>query len=568
MSVPAAADTALSGLIVSGGQPGFESRIAGGLGVSLAETAEEADFVICDLNQETFDTARRAALANGKSLCLVIPGPLPLHAKASPSSFSYVMLKATILSRYEHAGEAAIRALLAGALQAGRKVDTSILELWRGLPPADEGSARRQDADPENRALQILLETGGLPDAEPDGFWRILADACAGSQLELDRVIGPLLQKDTAWFEPYHQGAIDAPGALDILRLIETRRAENNRPVHCFGVAPGGRPIISAAFAGDGGLVTWHDNDAEALAAAAGQGGVILSDGGLGAGSLEQACRDRGVDLLHMDDDFLRFAGLEAVLPPAAMLTADDLGPHDDAAGPSRLEALLQNYELSAEEMSRGIALLDRLARVHDLKDGPDKSRMIAVPKGRKTVLVPGEAGRVEEAAASERNLLLLRRVRERNPDAFIIFKPHADLEADRASTREARRYADLVEKKADISDLVAQCDAVETFSAPTGFAALLLGVPVTVHGLPFYAGWGLTEDLSVFPRRTTRRTLAELVYLTLVVYARCTDPVSLLPCPPEVLIDRAVAGQQEMHRAARPRNLNPISWLGRKLGL
>lgn len=560
----------MHGLIVSGERPDFDSRIAEGLGVSPAKTAGEADFVISGLNQEAFDTARREALANGKSLCLVIPGPLPFHSKTTPSSFSYVMLKATILSRYGHADEAAIRALLADALQAGRTVDTSVLGQWRALPPADGRSPRRQEADIENRALQILMETGGLPDAEPDGFWRVLAEACAGSQLELDRVIGPLLQKNTAWFEPYRQSVIDASGALEILRLIETRRAENNRPVHCFGVAPGGRPIISAAFAGDGGPVTWHDNDAEALAAAARQGGVILSAGGLGAGSLEQACRDRGVDLLHMDDDFLCFTGLEAVLPPAAMLTADDLGPHDDAAGSSRLEALLQNYELSAEEMSRGIALLDRLARVHDLKDGPDKSRAIAIPKGRQTVLVPGEAGRVDEAAAatSERNLHLLRRARERNPDAFIIFKPHTDLEADRASTREARRYADLVEKKADISDLVAQCDAVETFSAPTGFAALLLGVPVTVHGLPFYAGWGLTEDLSVFPRRTTRRTLAELVYLALAVYARCTDPVSLLPCPPEVLIDRAVARQQEMQRPARSPMLNPMSWLGRKLGL
>lgn len=570
MSAPAAADTALSGLIVSGGRPDFESRIAGGLGVSLAETAEAADFVICDLNQEAFDTARRAALANGKSLCLVIPGPLPLHSKASPSSFSYVMLKVTILSRYEHAGEAAIRALLAGALQAGRKVDTTTLELWRGLPPADEGSARRQDADPENRALQILLETGGLPDAEPDGFWRILADACAGSQLELDRVIGPLLQKNTAWFEPYHQDVIDAHGALDILHLLESRRAENSRPLHCVGAKPESRPFVSAAFPGSGGPVSNHDNEAEALAAADRDGGVILSVGGKTSDSLEQACRERDIGLLHIDANFACLLGLDPFLPPAAMLAADDLGTHDDASRPSRLETLLQTYELNAEEMNRGAELLDKFARAQRSMDGVDSSGTIAAAKGRKTILVPGETGKAEAAMAdtTDRQMHLLRQVRKRNPDAFLIFKPHPDMNTDRALIRNARRYADHVANNPDMSDLIGRCDAVETVSSALGFGALLRGVPVTVHGLPFYAGWGLTEDLAVCPRRTTRRSLGELVYLTLAVHARCTDPVSLLPCPPDVLIDRAIAGQREVHRAVRPRNLNPISWLGRKLGL
>jgi capsular polysaccharide export protein len=570
LNAQAPTEQALRGLIVSGGRQEFESRISEGLGVSPAGTAEAADFVICDLDQEAFDTARRAALANGKSLCLVIPGPLPLHSKTTPSSFSYVMLKATILSRYGHAGEAAIRALLAGALQAGRAIDTSVLGLWRALPSADERSPRRQEADPENRALQILMETGGLPDAEPDGFWRILAEACAGSQLELDRVIGPLLQKTTAWFEPYHQGVINAPGALDILHLLETRRAENSRPAHCVGAKPESRPFISAAFLGSGGTVSSHDNEAEALAAADRDGGVVLSVGSTTYDGLDQACREKDIGLLHIDANFARLAGLDPFLPPAAMLAADDLGMHDDASRASRLETLLQTYELNAEEMNRGAALLDKLARAHASLDSVDPSRTIAAAKGRKTVLVPGEAGKFEGGAtdATDRHLHLLRHVRKRNPDAFIIFKPHPDMNADRGLIRKARRYADHVASKADMSDLIGRCDAVETVSSVSGFAALLRGVPVTVHGLPFYAGWGLTEDLATCPRRTARRTLSDLVYLTLAVYARCTDPVSLLPCPPEVLIDRAVARQQEVHRAARPHNLNPISWLGRKLGL
>ena len=35
------------------------------------------------------------------------------------------------------------------------------------------------------------------------------------------------------------------------------------------------------------------------------------------------------------------------------------------------------------------------------------------------------------------------------------------------------------------------------------GFEALLRGKPVTTHGQPFYAGWGLTED--ILPGAATR---------------------------------------------------------------
>ena len=74
---------------------------------------------------------------------------------------------------------------------------------------------------------------------------------------------------------------------------------------------------------------------------------------------------------------------------------------------------------------------------------------------------------------------------------------------------------------------------------------ARLRGKEVTTHGQPFYAGWGLTRDLApANPRRTRARSLDELVAATLVGYPRYVDPVTRLPCPPEVLIQRIVAGQ------------------------
>jgi capsular polysaccharide export protein len=62
----------------------------------------------------------------------------------------------------------------------------------------------------------------------------------------------------------------------------------------------------------------------------------------------------------------------------------------------------------------------------------------------------------------------------------------------------------------------------------------------VTTYGVPFYAGWGLTSDLGpVPPRRTERRSLDELTAGALLLYPRYLDPVTKLPCPPEILVNR-----------------------------
>jgi capsular polysaccharide export protein len=75
----------------------------------------------------------------------------------------------------------------------------------------------------------------------------------------------------------------------------------------------------------------------------------------------------------------------------------------------------------------------------------------------------------------------------------------------------------------------------------------------VTVHGVPFYAGWGLTIDRGPVPaRRTARRTLDELVAAALLLYPRYLDPLTGLPCPAEVLVGRLAAAPPALGLKAR----------------
>jgi capsular polysaccharide export protein len=77
------------------------------------------------------------------------------------------------------------------------------------------------------------------------------------------------------------------------------------------------------------------------------------------------------------------------------------------------------------------------------------------------------------------------------------------------------------------------------------GFEALIRGLPVTVLGAPFYAGWGLTRDLGPVPaRRSARPGLMGLAHAALIGYPRYIDPRTGLPCPAEVVAERLASGE------------------------
>jgi capsular polysaccharide export protein len=142
-----------------------------------------------------------------------------------------------------------------------------------------------------------------------------------------------------------------------------------------------------------------------------------------------------------------------------------------------------------------------------------------------------------------KRNLDLLSVVRAANPDAFIIYKPHPDVDAGHrngsVSDQAALRYANCVLREVSSAAAVVAVDEVHTITSLCGFEALLRGRRVVVYGRPFYAGWGLTVDLVQMPRRRRLLSLEELVAGTLILYPRYVDPVTGLPCGPELIAER-----------------------------
>jgi capsular polysaccharide export protein len=257
-----------------------------------------------------------------------------------------------------------------------------------------------------------------------------------------------------------------------------------------------------------------------------------------------------GTPLVEVEDGFLRSKGLGADCIPPLSITVDRLGAYFDPGQPSELENLLQSGAFDAALVERAKRLRHTIVAAGLGKYESGEEPLERGDASKRHILV---AGQVEDDRSiltggfGLSNLDLLRRVRRDNADAYIIYKPHPDVLAGHRKghidEHIGRQCADKVVTDKSISSLIAMVDEVHVNTSLAGFEALMRHKDVTTYGVPFYAGWGLTRDLGPVPaRRTARRSLDELVAATLLLYPLYLDPVSGLPAPAEVVVDRLAA--------------------------
>ncbi len=270
------------------------------------------------------------------------------------------------------------------------------------------------------------------------------------------------------------------------------------------------------------------------------------------ASAADEDARSAGMALV--EDGFLRSRGLGAELVPPLSLVTDSRGIYYDPTRESTLERLVSE-PLPAHARRRAEALVAALreARVSKYNLSGVAVPDLAARGGAPRILVPGQVeddASIRLGAGEVRtNLGLLSAARAANPGATLVYKPHPDVEAGlrpgAVPEAEALELADVVAAHADPVALLAAVDEVWTISSQLGFEALVRGVAVTCLGAPFYAGWGLTRDLGPVPARRAghRPGLDALVHAALVAYPRYRDPVSGLPCPPELAIERLAHG-------------------------
>ena len=129
-------------------------------------------------------------------------------------------------------------------------------------------------------------------------------------------------------------------------------------------------------------------------------------------------------------------------------------------------------------------------------------------------------------------NLKLLETVRQSNPEAYIVYKPHPDLLSNNRKNGSLnlnelleRKLCDKIIKEVHIDSIINAVEEVHVITSTVGIEALLRNKRVVCYGTPFYSGWGLTEDKIKIARRTKKRTLEELIGGSYILYPRYINP-------------------------------------------
>ncbi|HAN0587863.1 TPA: capsular polysaccharide biosynthesis protein [Campylobacter jejuni] len=248
-----------------------------------------------------------------------------------------------------------------------------------------------------------------------------------------------------------------------------------------------------------------------------------------------------------VEDGFIRSISLGSDLTRPFSLIVDDKGLYIDPNKPSKLEELLQNEIFDENMLNRAkniikILLENRFSKYNGLKHEDLK---INAKIGQKIILIPAQ---VEDDASmilggfGLSTLDLLKEVRSKNQDAYIIFKPHPDvLSGNRVGLKDETRileFCDEIVKDCSIDSAIKIADEIHTITSTSGFDALLRAKKVFTYGMPFYAGWGLTKDKHRCERRTRKLSLEELVAGALITYPRYINPKTKTLCEIEVCLD------------------------------
>jgi capsular polysaccharide export protein len=154
-------------------------------------------------------------------------------------------------------------------------------------------------------------------------------------------------------------------------------------------------------------------------------------------------------------------------------------------------------------------------------------------------------------------NLELVRRVRLAEPDAEIWFRPHPDVDAGhrKGAVPDAAilAHADRVVRGGGMAPArCGGCGARAHLAGRVRGLAARPGGDVPRHAVLCRLG---IDARPCARTRAARRalTLDALVAGVLILYPRYLDPVSGLPCPPEVLVERMARAQAN----------NRLRWIG-----
>lgn len=352
--------------------------------------------------------------------------------------------------------------------------------------------------------------------------------------VSLERLFSAAYLEYPTYYDPYRDEVTTFERTIETLAFLRDENELNRAKTYCLGMSKWKQPSVSAFLRSTHQEPMFLRSPSKALEKAKASNGRLVIWASKSQVSFAEQCQAEGVILLKMEDGFLRSKGLGSNLIPPLSLVLDDEGIYYDPTRSSELETIIQQGRFKESSLISAAEVQLEIIRSGLTKYNVGEGRVIEnLPlKGEKSIiLVPGQVS--DDASIRlgtslgpvKTNLELLKATRLANPDAFIIYKPHPDVEAGnrygRISTHNILEYADYIASEISTSYVLDKCDEVWTLTSLMGLEALIRKKKVVCFGLPFYAGWGLTDDKILCNRRTRKASLNEIFSAAYLVYSK-----------------------------------------------
>jgi len=260
---------------------------------------------------------------------------------------------------------------------------------------------------------------------------------------------------------------------------------------------------------------------------------------------------DNGIPIIYGEDGFIRSADTwcnttvdKKYIRGISFTFTNDVY-HFDATQSSYMERQINNpdFKLTQEDAERARKAIDFIVKNHLTKYNHQPIYTPNIGRGgvHKVLVVDQSYGdfSISKGLADDNTFKeMLKSAVAENPEADIIVKTHPDALAPGSkrasgyySTLESHDNIYVLREPINPISLLKYVDKVYVCTTQLGFEALMCGKEVHTFGMPFYAGWGLTIDKQKCERRTVKRTLEELFFITYIKNTHYVDPVKKCQC-------------------------------------
>ncbi|MCR8705980.1 capsular polysaccharide biosynthesis protein [Campylobacter sp. 2352 PW] len=247
-----------------------------------------------------------------------------------------------------------------------------------------------------------------------------------------------------------------------------------------------------------------------------------------------ELARKYNTRFLLLEDGFLRSLNLGVEKSPSFSIVKDDVGIYYDATMPSKLENILNTYEFSAEELEQAKKVIEVIKKEKLSK----YNNNLCIPKeffsaNEERVLIITQVANDASLKFGLADIFstqdIINDAIKENPNAKIYIKIHPDILSGKKQSdfnaQDLPSKCVVIKENYNPIELLIYFKKVYTKTSGMGFEALMLGCECVCYGVPFYAGWGLTQDKQVCKRRLKKRTLEEVFYAAYILYSEYFNP-------------------------------------------